>query len=68
MEPRERSWPSRFHPFHSHTLHVVKDVGDPASVMDTRMVSTEPQLWHRMGFRVSGVMPDYFGTRPVQGP
>jgi hypothetical protein len=40
---------------------VVKDVGDPARVMDTRMVSTEPQFGHRMWFRVSGVM-GYFSA------
>src|SRR5213078_3720945 len=56
-----RSSPSRSQPLHSHTAQFVKRTGDPARVIDSRIVSSEPQFGHRVEERVSGVM-GYFSA------
>ena len=45
-EPKGSFSPSRSQAFHSHMLHIVKRVGDPASVRVTSSVSLDPQPGH----------------------
>jgi hypothetical protein len=47
-------WPSRSHPFHSHTGHEVKARGEPPTVMVTLSVSCDPQEGHE--FRAWGAI------------
>jgi hypothetical protein len=61
-EPRGRRSPSRSHAFHSHRLHMVKEAGEPASVMDTLMICSDPHDGHGAILPCGGVMSQGFSA------